>query len=186
MESIYHGRIRHDIGVTTTGFNVHWRTGPIVLSKEAEPPVTTLTVLTANITLPLRRPVHLEVIRHPAEVQSGPPRGPRQRNDSEARLAGCKFINRGCIRATRISRYPCDSMASNSSNRVVIPTGGAHKLGRAIALQLAKDRLNLSLFNLPQCKELLEEAAAIICNKLDVRVSTVHEGVSMEEGVKNL
>ena len=72
------------------------------------------------------------------------------------------------------------------TRRVAIITGAAQGIGRAIALRLAKDGLDLGLFDLPACKNLQEELAASIRTDFGSRVVTVYGDVSVEEDVKAL
>ena len=77
-------------------------------------------------------------------------------------------------------------MASASPRRVAIIPGAAQGIGRSIALRLAKDGLDLGLFDLPQCQELLEGLAESIRTEHGVRVVTVLGDVSIDEDVKRL
>ena len=73
-----------------------------------------------------------------------------------------------------------------TSRRVAIVTGAAQGIGLGIARRLAKDGLDLALFDLPQCGTMLEEAAADIRKESEARVVCVLGDVSVEEDVKRL
>ena len=73
-----------------------------------------------------------------------------------------------------------------TSRRVAIVTGAAQGIGLGIARRLAKDGLDLALFDLPQCGTMLEEAAADIRKESKARVVCVLGDVSVEEDVKRL
>ncbi|KAI0764945.1 acetoin reductase family protein [Fomes fomentarius] len=75
---------------------------------------------------------------------------------------------------------------ASSSRRVVIITGAAQGIGRAVALRLAKDGFDLGLFDLLKCRDLLEEVAASARKEFGARVVTVYGDVSVEEDVKGL
>lgn len=77
-------------------------------------------------------------------------------------------------------------MASASTKRVAIITGAAQGIGRSIALRLGRDGLDLGLFDLPECKDLLEELAAGIRAEHGTRIVTVYGDVSVDEDVKRL
>ncbi|KAI0693943.1 acetoin reductase family protein [Cerioporus squamosus] len=75
---------------------------------------------------------------------------------------------------------------TSSAKRIAIVTGAAQGIGRAITRRLAKDGLNLGLFDLPGCKEMLEELASGIRMEFDVKVVTFYGDVSVESDVKQL
>ena len=75
---------------------------------------------------------------------------------------------------------------SSSSKRVAIVTGAAQGIGRCIARRLAKDGLDIGLFDLPQSRELLEEVASGIRSEFSVSVATVYGSVAEESDVKRL
>ncbi len=75
---------------------------------------------------------------------------------------------------------------ASSSRRVVIITGAAQGIGRAVGLRLAKDGFDLGLFDLLKCRDLLEEVAASARTEFGARVVTVYGDVSVEEDVKGL
>ena len=75
---------------------------------------------------------------------------------------------------------------SSSTKRVAIVTGAAQGIGRCIARRLAKDGLDIGLFDLPQSRELLEEVASGIRNEFGVSVVTVYGSVAEESDVKRL
>ncbi|EJF63724.1 acetoin reductase family protein [Dichomitus squalens LYAD-421 SS1] len=77
-------------------------------------------------------------------------------------------------------------MASTSPRQVAIITGAAQGIGRSVSLRLAKDGLDLALFDLPKCQNLLEELAASIRAEHGARVITVYGDVSVEEDIKKL
>ncbi|KAI0746656.1 acetoin reductase family protein [Daedaleopsis nitida] len=72
------------------------------------------------------------------------------------------------------------------AKRVAIITGAAQGIGRAIATRLAKDGLDLGLFDLPSCRDMLEELATSIRQECGARVVTVYGDVSVEEDIKSL
>ena len=74
----------------------------------------------------------------------------------------------------------------NTPRRVAIITGAAEGIGRGIALRLAKDGLDLGLFDLPRAQGRLEELATELRNEYNVRVSTVYGDVSKEVDVERL
>ncbi|KAI9058871.1 acetoin reductase family protein [Trametes sanguinea] len=75
---------------------------------------------------------------------------------------------------------------SSSSRRVAIITGAAEGIGRGIAQRLAKDGLDLGLFDLPRSQQKMEELAEEIRKEYGVRVVNVYGDVSKEEDVKRL
>ncbi|KAI0629961.1 acetoin reductase family protein [Trametes polyzona] len=75
---------------------------------------------------------------------------------------------------------------STSNKRVAIVTGAAEGIGRGIALRLAKDGLDLGLFDLPRSQEKLESLAQELRKEFGTRVVTVYGDVSKEEDVKRL
>ncbi|KAI0746791.1 short chain oxidoreductase [Daedaleopsis nitida] len=79
-------------------------------------------------------------------------------------------------------------MAHNqdSPRRVAIITGASQGIGRAIALRLAKDGMNLGLFDLPRCRDALEELSGDIERDFGAKVVTVYGDVSVEEDIKGL
>ncbi|KAM5537130.1 hypothetical protein V8D89_009276 [Ganoderma adspersum] len=77
-------------------------------------------------------------------------------------------------------------MASASTKRVAIITGAAQGIGRSIALRLGRDGLDLGLFDLPECKDLLEELATSIRQEHGTRIVTVYGDVSVDDDVKRL
>ena len=70
--------------------------------------------------------------------------------------------------------------------RVAIITGAAEGIGRGIATRLAKDGLDLGLFDLPRARGRIDELADSLRNAYGVRVVTVYGDVSKEEDVENL
>ncbi len=75
---------------------------------------------------------------------------------------------------------------ASSSRRVVIITGAAQGICRAVGLRLAKDGFDLGLFDLLKCRDLLEEVAASARKDFEARVVTVYGYVSVEEDLKGL
>ena len=73
-----------------------------------------------------------------------------------------------------------------SEKRVVIVTGAAEGIGRGIATRLAKDGLDVGLFDLPHARERLEELAEELKQAYGVRVVVVFGDVSQEEDVHRL
>ena len=82
------------------------------------------------------------------------------------------------------SRLPI-GMAS-STKRVAIITGAAQGIGRGIAQRLAKDGLDLGLFDVPGCRDMLEELAGGLRTELGTKVVTVYGDVSVESDVQEL
>ena len=74
----------------------------------------------------------------------------------------------------------------NTPKRVAIITGAAEGIGRGIALRLAKDGLDLGLFDLPRAQGRLEELATELRKEYNVRVATVYGDVSKETDVERL
>ena len=77
-------------------------------------------------------------------------------------------------------------MSTAEGERVAIITGAAEGIGRGIAVRLAKDGLDLGLFDLPRAKDRLEELADELRRERSVRVVTVYGDVSKEEDVERL
>ena len=75
---------------------------------------------------------------------------------------------------------------STEGRRVAIITGAAEGIGRGIAQRLAKDGLDLGLFDLPRAKDRLDELAESLRKEHGTRVVTVYGDVSKEEDVKGL
>lgn len=75
---------------------------------------------------------------------------------------------------------------SHSGKRVVIVTGAAQGIGRAIATKLAQDGFDLGLFDLPNSRELLEDFSASLQRDFGCKVVTVYGDVSREDDVKTL
>ncbi|TBU48941.1 NAD(P)-binding protein [Dichomitus squalens] len=73
-----------------------------------------------------------------------------------------------------------------TARRVAIVTGAAQGIGLGIARRLAKDGLDLALFDLPQCESMLEDAASAIRSEHGARVVCVVGDVSVEEDVERL
>ncbi len=73
---------------------------------------------------------------------------------------------------------------ASSTKRVAIVTGAAQGIGRGIAQRLAKDGLHLGLFDLPNCKESLEELASSLREEFGTKVVTVYGDVSVEDDVR--
>ncbi len=76
--------------------------------------------------------------------------------------------------------------SSTTRVRVAIVTGAAQGIGRGIAQRLAKDGLDLGLFDLPGCTENLEELANSLREEFGTKVITVYGDVSVESDVKGL
>ena len=74
----------------------------------------------------------------------------------------------------------------STPRRVAIITGAAEGIGRGIALRLAKDGLDLGLFDLARTQERLEELSAELRKEHNVRVVTVYGDVSKEADVERL
>ncbi len=72
---------------------------------------------------------------------------------------------------------------ASSTKRVAIVTGATQGIGRGIAQRLAKDGLHLGLFDLPNCKESLEELASSL-REFGTKVVTVYGDVSVEDDVR--
>lgn len=70
--------------------------------------------------------------------------------------------------------------------RVAIITGAAEGIGRGIAQRLAKDGLDLGLFDLSRAKDRLEELAEGLRKEHGARIVTVYGDVSKEDDVKGL
>ena len=77
-------------------------------------------------------------------------------------------------------------MDSTTQKRVAIITGAAVGIGRAIALRLAQDGLDLGLFDLPTSRDSLQALAEDIRKSYGARVVTVYGDVSIEDDVKRL
>ncbi|KAI0682255.1 acetoin reductase family protein [Earliella scabrosa] len=77
-------------------------------------------------------------------------------------------------------------MDSTTQKRVAIITGAAVGIGRAIALRLAQDGLDLGLFDLPTSRDSLQALAEDIRKLHGARVVTVYGDVSIEDDVKRL
>ncbi|KAI0682219.1 acetoin reductase family protein [Earliella scabrosa] len=75
---------------------------------------------------------------------------------------------------------------ASSPRRVVIITGAAQGIGRAVAQRLAKDGFDLGLFDLPKCRDLLEELATSVRTGFGAKAVTVYGDVSVESDVKGL
>ena len=75
---------------------------------------------------------------------------------------------------------------SSSTRRVAVITGAAQGIGRAIAERLAKDGLDLGLFDLPLSRELMEELANNLKSEFGTKVVTVYGSVSVESDVQAL
>ena len=75
---------------------------------------------------------------------------------------------------------------ASSIRRVAVIAGAAQGIGRAIAERLAKDGLDLGLFDLPQFKELLEELANSLRSEFGTKVVTVYGSVAVESDVQAL
>ena len=75
---------------------------------------------------------------------------------------------------------------SSFTRRVAVITGAAQGIGRAIAERLAKDGLDLGLFDLPHSKELMEELASNLKSEFGTKVVTVYGSVSVESDVQAL
>ena len=73
-----------------------------------------------------------------------------------------------------------------SPRRVVIITGAAQGIGRAVAQRLAKDGFDLGLFDLPKCRDLLEDLATSVRADFGAKAVTVYGDVSVEGDVKGL
>ncbi|KAI0693944.1 acetoin reductase family protein [Cerioporus squamosus] len=78
------------------------------------------------------------------------------------------------------------SPSSDTTRRVAIITGAAQGIGRGIAQRLAKDGLDLGLFDLPSCESTLEELASGFRQDFGTNVLTVYGDVSAEDDVKRL
>ena len=77
-------------------------------------------------------------------------------------------------------------MSEASTKRVAIITGAAEGIGRGIALRLAKDGLDLGLFDLPRAEARLGELADTLRKEYGTKVTTVYGDVSKEDDVKKL
>ena len=75
---------------------------------------------------------------------------------------------------------------ASTPRRVVIITGAAQGIGRAVAQRLAKDGFDLGLFDLPKCQDLLEELATSVRKDFGAKAVTVYGDVSVEGDVKGL
>ena len=75
---------------------------------------------------------------------------------------------------------------ASSIRRVAVIAGAAQGIGRAIAERLAKDGLDLGLFDLPQSKELMEELANSLRSEFGTKVVTVYGNVAVESDVQAL
>ena len=73
-----------------------------------------------------------------------------------------------------------------SQKRVAIVTGAAEGIGRAVAMRLAKDGLDLGLFDLPSAKGALEELAESVKAAHGTRTVLVFGDVSQEADVERL
>ncbi|KAI0775621.1 acetoin reductase family protein [Trametes elegans] len=76
-------------------------------------------------------------------------------------------------------------MSSTTARRVAIVTGAAEGIGRGIALRLARDGLDLGLFDLPRARAKLDALAEELRSSHGVRAVAVYGDVSKEEDVKN-
>ena len=74
----------------------------------------------------------------------------------------------------------------STPRRVAIITGAAEGIGRGVALRLAKDGLDLGLFDLPRAQGRLEELATELRKQFNIRVATVYGDVSKEADVERL
>ena len=72
---------------------------------------------------------------------------------------------------------------STSSKRVAAVTGAAEGIGRGICFQLAKDGLDLGLFDLPRAQERLEGLAESLRKQYGTKVVTVYGDVSVEDDI---
>ena len=75
---------------------------------------------------------------------------------------------------------------ASSTKRVAIITGAAQGIGRGIAQRLAKDGLDLGLFDVPGCRDMLEELAGGLRTEFGTKVATVYGDVSVESDVQEL
>ncbi|RDX44126.1 acetoin reductase family protein [Lentinus brumalis] len=75
---------------------------------------------------------------------------------------------------------------TDSTRRVAIITGAAEGIGRGIASRLAKDGLDLGLFDLPRAETRLQELAETLKKEYGTKVTTVYGDVSKEDDVKRL
>ena len=73
----------------------------------------------------------------------------------------------------------------SGSSRVALVTGAARGIGRAIALRLAKDGLDVAVNDIPEALENLQSAVSEIQSK-GVRSLLVAGDVSVEADVENL
>ena len=75
---------------------------------------------------------------------------------------------------------------ASSTKRVAIITGAAQGIGRGITQRLAKDDLDLGLFDVPNRRDLLEELAESLRTEFGTKVVTVYGDVSVESDVQEL
>ena len=77
-------------------------------------------------------------------------------------------------------------MSTSTGKRVAIITGAAEGIGRGIAERLARDGLDLGLFDLPRSKARMEELAENLTKTHGTRVVLVYGDVSQEADVERL
>ena len=106
-----------------------------------------------------------------------------------ARLA-FKLYKPACDATTsrsRTSSHPHTKMATTApARRVAIITGAAEGIGRGIAQRLARDGLDLGLFDLSRSQDRLEALAEQLRKEHGIRVMTVYGDVSQEVEVQRL
>ena len=104
-------------------------------------------------------------------------------------LVGCPGLKAACdCDSPKIPhQHPPEYIYMASSiRRVAVIAGAAQGIGRAIAERLAKDGLDLGLFDLPHSKELMEELAKSLRSEFGTKVVTVYGNVAVESDVQAL
>lgn len=96
-------------------------------------------------------------------------------------LATTRFIFKQNFSTVVVRR----GVASRASGRVAVVTGAATGIGRAIALRLANDGLDVSLNDLPAAEHKLLEVSDLI-SQLGRKTCIHHGDVSVESDVQRL